>query len=64
MPSRKKAQGKARKAKQAAEAKVNPSLGFSNGCNNHMGEWNWSDEDYYAVLVFLYDLLDMWFDCL
>eukprot|EP00956_Cyclotella_meneghiniana_P012458 scaffold17713_cov25-Cyclotella_meneghiniana.AAC.1 len=40
MPSRKKAQGKARKAKQAAEAqKCNQSNGFSNACY-HIGERN------------------------
>eukprot|EP00956_Cyclotella_meneghiniana_P009255 scaffold12701_cov40-Cyclotella_meneghiniana.AAC.4 len=44
MPSRKKAQGKARKAKQAAEAESNPS----NGCD-HIGEPNWSCDDYDAA---------------
>eukprot|EP00956_Cyclotella_meneghiniana_P032376 scaffold88721_cov23-Cyclotella_meneghiniana.AAC.2 len=50
MPSRKKAQGKARKAKQAAEAKKNNlvSNGFSYGCD-HVGERNWSRDDYDAA---------------
>eukprot|EP00956_Cyclotella_meneghiniana_P009363 scaffold12956_cov71-Cyclotella_meneghiniana.AAC.11 len=57
MPSRKKAQGKARKAKQAAEAEVNPSLDFSNGCHHH-GEKNWSREDYDAATSLLDEYVD------
>eukprot|EP00956_Cyclotella_meneghiniana_P004473 scaffold5523_cov24-Cyclotella_meneghiniana.AAC.1 len=50
MPSRKKAQGKARKAKQgAAEAQSNPSSnGFSKRCD-HLGERNWRDDDFDAA---------------
>ena len=47
MPSRKKAQGKARKAKQTAEASNN--INANNSACNHIGEWNWSDDDYDAV---------------
>eukprot|EP00956_Cyclotella_meneghiniana_P036356 scaffold124540_cov23-Cyclotella_meneghiniana.AAC.2 len=48
MPSRKKAQGKARKAEQAAKARnnLNPNSGF--GCH-HIGERNWSQDDYDAA---------------
>ena len=54
MPSRKKAQGKARKAKQAAKAEVNPSLGFSNGEKN----WSWSREDYDAATSLWHEYID------
>eukprot|EP00956_Cyclotella_meneghiniana_P029520 scaffold71702_cov25-Cyclotella_meneghiniana.AAC.1 len=56
MPSRKKAQGKARKAKQAAKARNNPTQ--DNGACNHIGERNWSDDDYDAAFSLLSEYND------
>eukprot|EP00956_Cyclotella_meneghiniana_P005574 scaffold7169_cov76-Cyclotella_meneghiniana.AAC.6 len=61
MPSRKKAQGKARKAKQAAKAQSNQNSGFSNGCN-HLGERNWRDDDYDAAYSLWKEYRDKYFE--
>eukprot|EP00956_Cyclotella_meneghiniana_P034157 scaffold101981_cov24-Cyclotella_meneghiniana.AAC.2 len=59
MPSRKKAQGKARKAKQtqAAEAQSNICNDFSKRCN-HLGERNWRGDDYDAAYSLSKEYID------
>eukprot|EP00956_Cyclotella_meneghiniana_P014021 scaffold20758_cov74-Cyclotella_meneghiniana.AAC.4 len=63
MPSRKKAQGKARKAKQAAESRGNPSQDNDvSGSCNHIGERNWSESDYDAALDLYDDYIEKYKD--